>query len=102
MPVIHIDNENYEKEVVNRSGRILLDFWADWCGHCKMQASILDELAKEKPDLEIGKVDITAERELAERFEITSIPTLAVMENGRLVKMEEGVKTKPELLMWLG
>lgn len=102
MSVIQINSKNYEQEVANDKGRVLLDFWADWCGPCKMQAPILNELAGDKPELKIGKVDITAEEELAERFGITSIPTLALIENGKIVKMEAGVKTKPELIRWMG
>lgn len=102
MSVIQINSKNYEQEVANEKGRVLLDFWADWCGPCKMQAPILNELAGDKPELKIGKVDITAEEELAERFGITSIPTLALIENGKIVKMEAGVKTKPELIRWMG
>lgn len=102
MSVIQINSKNYEQEVEKEKGRVLLDFWADWCGPCKMQAPILNELAEDKPDLKIGKIDITVEEELAGQFGITSIPTLALVENGKIIKMEAGVKTKPELIMWMG
>ena len=102
MSIIKINSENYEQEVEKETGRVLLDFWADWCGPCKMQAPILDELAKDEPDLKIGKIDVTAEEELAGRFGIRSIPTLALVENGKIIKMEAGLKTKPELIAWMG
>lgn len=101
MAVVEINKGNFEQEVTKSRGTVLLDFWADWCGPCKMQGPILEELAKKKPELKIGKINVTNEDELAGRFDITSIPTLAVVRDGEIVKMEAGLKTETELFKWL-
>lgn len=99
MAIVHINKENYEKEVME--GKILLDFWADWCGPCKMQGQILEEVSEKMPQFKIGKIDTSSEEELAERFEITAIPTLVLMENGKVLKREEGLKAGQELIEWI-
>ena len=83
MSIQKITSQNYEQLVVNATCPVLLDFWATWCGPCKMIAPVIDEIAEERADILVGKIDVDEERELAIRFGITSIPTLVVMENGQ-------------------
>mgnify|MGYP003297149158 CR=1 FL=1 len=86
MSVISINKNNYEKEVLNSDKKVLLDFYADWCGPCRMVAPVVDEIAKEHPEYKIGKVNVDEQPELAQQFKVYSIPTLLVMENGRIIE----------------
>lgn len=100
MAPIKINKENFETEVLN-GGKVLLDFWAAWCGPCKMLSPTVDEIADESMGLLVGKVNVDEEPELAAAFNIMSIPTLVVLENGKVVATSVGVKPKAEILEML-
>lgn len=94
MPILAIHDSDFETNVCASSAPVLLDFWAGWCGPCRMLAPILEEVSAAKPDLLIGKINVEEEPELAERFQILSIPTLILFQNGRTVKRISGVHSK--------
>ena len=98
MSIIHITAENYEAQVVNAAGKVLLDFWAPWCGPCRMVSPILDEIAGERPDVKVCKINVDNEMELAKQYRIFSIPTLIVMKDGQIESKMVGAKTKEQLL----
>ena len=101
MSIIHITAENYEAQVQNAEGKILLDFWAPWCGPCRMIAPFLEEIAAEDESVTIGKVNVDEEMALAAKFGIVSIPTLIVMENGQAVQTAVGYRPKDDILKLL-
>ena len=101
MSIIHITAENYEAQVANASGKILLDFWAPWCGPCRMIAPFLEEIAAEDESVTIGKINVDDEMALAAQFGIVSIPTLVVMENGKAVQTAVGYRPKDDILKLL-
>ena len=101
MSIIHITAENYEAQVQNAAGKILLDFWAPWCGPCRMIAPFLEEIAAEDESVTIGKVNVDEEMALAAKFGIVSIPTLIVMENGQPVQTTVGYRPKDDILKLL-
>ena len=101
MAVITITKDNFEEKVINAQGKVLLDFWATWCGPCRMVAPIVEEIAAENPDLTVGKINVDEEMELAVKFGIVSIPTLIVMEKGEMVNKAIGYAPKAELLKLL-
>ena len=101
MSVIALTKDNYESVVEKSSTKVLIDFYAVWCGPCKMVSPIVDEIAEENPQITVCKVNVDDEMELAEKFGIMSIPTLVVMDNGKLVKKEVGYRPKQEILNML-
>ena len=101
MSLIHITAENYEAQVQNAAGKVLLDFWAPWCGPCRMIAPFLEEIAAEDESVTIGKVNVDEEMALAAKFGIVSIPTLIVMENGQPVQTTVGYRPKDDILKLL-
>ena len=101
MSIIHITAENYEAQVQNAAGKILLDFWAPWCGPCRMIAPFLEEIAAEDESVTIGKINVDEEMALAAKFGIVSIPTLVVMENGKAVQTAVGYRPKDDILKLL-
>ena len=101
MAVITVTKDNFEEKVVNAEGKVLLDFWATWCGPCRMVAPIVEEIAAENPAITLGKVDVDTEMELAVRFGVVSIPTLVVMEHGQITGKTVGYAPKAELMKLL-
>ena len=85
MSVMTITNSNFDAEVLKESKPVLLDFWASWCGPCRMVSPIIDEIASERADLKVGKVNVDEQPELAAKFGVMSIPTLIVMKDGKVV-----------------
>ena len=98
MAVINITLENFEEEVIKSEKTVLVDFWAPWCGPCRMLSPIVDEIADERSDIKVGKVNVDEQEELAMRFGIMSIPTLIVFKNGEVVKKTMGVQPKAAIL----
>ena len=102
MAVIEITKENFETEGLHSAQPVLLDFWAAWCGPCRMLSPIVDEVAEERSDVKVGKVNVDEQPELAERFGVMSIPTLLVFEQGKLVRQAVGARPKAGVLELLG
>ena len=98
MKVLHINKDNFHKEVLNSEKPVLLDFFASWCGPCRMVGPILDEIAEEREDIKVCKVDIDEQPELASRYRVMSVPTLMVLKDGNIVEQSIGAKPKHQLL----
>ena len=101
MAVITVTKDNFEEKVLKAEGKVMLDFWATWCGPCRMIAPIVEEIAAETPGLTLGKVNVDEEMELAVKFGVVSIPTLVVLEKGEVVNKSVGYAPKAELLKLL-
>ena len=101
MSVVHITKANFEELVTNNSKPVLLDFWATWCGPCRMVAPIVEEIAGEREDILVGKINVDEEMELAVQFGVVSIPMLVVLEKGKIVNKSVGYAPKAELLKLL-
>ena len=101
MAAININKNNFQDEVMNSDKKVLLDFWAPWCGPCRMVVPLVEEIARERPDIKVGKVNVDENPELASRFGIMSIPTLLVMENGQIVNKAMGARPKKAILEML-
>ena len=98
MKVLHINKDNFHEEVLNSDKPVLLDFFASWCGPCRMVGPILDEIAQEREDIKVCKVDIDEQPELASRYRIMSVPTLMVLKDGNIVDQSIGAKPKHQIL----
>ena len=101
MSVININNNNFQDEVMHSEKLILLDFWASWCGPCRMVSPIVDEIAAERSDIKVCKIDVDEQPELAARFGVMSIPTLVVMKNGKVINQAVGARPKAQILAML-
>ncbi|HEZ7988594.1 MAG TPA: thioredoxin [Ruminococcus sp.] len=97
MPVIKINKENFASEVLNSNKPVLLDFYADWCGPCRMVGPIVSEIANERSDVKVGKVNVDEQPELAALFQVMSIPMLAVIKNGKLENQVVGYRSKEQI-----
>jgi len=101
MAALHITKENFEKEVLKSDKPVLVDFWASWCGPCKMLLSVIEELAGEVTKGKVCKINVDEQPELADKFNIMSIPTLVVVKDGKVVSSSVGVKSKAGILEML-
>ena len=101
MSVITITKSNFHEEAVNSSKPVLLDFWAPWCGPCRMVSPVVDEIASERGDIKVGKVNVDEQPELAAQFGVMSIPTLVVMKGGKVVNQMVGARPKAQILAML-
>ena len=98
MAIVNITKDNFEELVLNSAKPVLLDFWAVWCGPCRMVAPIVEQIASEREDIVVGKINVDEEMELAVRFGIVSIPTLVVMKNGKMANKAVGYMPKEKIL----
>ena len=101
MSAININKNNFRNEVLDFEKPVLLDFWASWCGPCRMVSPIVDEIAAERGDIKVGKVNVDEERELAGQFGVMSIPTLVVIKGGKVVNQMVGARPKSQILAML-
>ena len=101
MALIHITKDNFDAIVNQNEKRVLIDFWAPWCGPCQMVGPIIEEIANERDDIIVGKINVDEEMELAKKFRIVSIPTIIVMENGEKAASSVGHKPKEDILKLL-
>ena len=101
MSIVNITNENFEAEVLNADRPVLVDFWASWCGPCRMIAPFVEEIAAEHPEYKVAKINVDEVQELAIKFAVMSIPTLMVFKNGEKVKQAIGARSKAQILAML-
>ena len=98
MSILKINQENYESEVLKSDKPVIIDFYADWCGPCKMMSPIIDEIAKEREDIKVGKLNVDENQELAMEYGVMSIPTIVIIKNGETDNVFVGVTDKNEIL----
>ena len=98
MKTLHITKETFENEVLQSNIPVLLDFWAPWCGPCRMVGPILDEIAEEREDIKVCKVNVDEEPELANRYDVMTIPTLMVIRDGEIITQSAGARPKAQIL----
>ena len=102
MSVLTVTKDNFDKEVLQSDKPVLLDFWASWCGPCRMVSPVVDEIAAEHPEIKVGKINVDEQTELAAAFRVMSIPTLVVMKEGKIVNRAMGARPKDQILALLG
>ena len=102
MSAISVNKNNFNQEVLNSDKPVLMDFWAPWCGPCRMVVPLVEEIAKERSDIKVVKINVDEEQELAMQFGVMSIPTLLVFEQGKLVRQAVGARPKAGVLELLG
>ena len=98
MSAININQDNFQNEVIHSDKPILLDFWAPWCGPCRMVAPVVEEIAEERSDIKVGKINVDEQPGLARQFGIMSIPTLVVMKDGKIINQAVGARPKGAIL----
>ena len=98
MSAININKNNFQNEIMDSEKTVLLDFWASWCAPCRMVVPIIEEIAGERPDIKVGKINVDEQPELASKFSIMSIPTLVVMKNRKIVQQVSGARPKNAIL----
>ena len=101
MAILNVTKDNFQEEVIRSEKPVLLDFWAGWCGPCRMVGPLVDEIARERTDIKVGKVNVDEQPELANAFQVMSIPTLVVMKNGTVVQQMVGARPKQQILSML-
>ena len=101
MAAINIDQKNFHSEVINAENKVLLDFWAPWCGPCRMVVPIVEEIARERSDIKVCKINVDEQPELASQFGVMSIPTLVVMQDGKIIRQAVGARSKQAILAML-
>ena len=98
MSAININKNNFQNEIMDSEKTVLLDFWAPWCAPCRMVVPIIEEIAGERPDIKVGKINVDEQPELASKFSIMSIPALVVLKNGKIVQQVSGARPKEAIL----
>lgn len=101
MNALNVTKDNFEEEIINSKKTVLLDFWANWCAPCRMAAPVVDEIARERADIKVAKVNVEEEQELAAAFQVMSIPALVVMKDGKVVNKAVGARSKEQILEML-
>ena len=101
MSAININKNNFQNEIMDSEKTVLLDFWAPWCAPCRMVVPVIEEIADERHDIKVGKINVDEQPELASKFSIMSIPTLVVMKNGKIVQQVSGARPKKAILEML-